>query len=58
MTKEKLKQQIEKTINEIDKCICLSNMREREIYDIQQILRDNGFIRNQDTNKWEIKEND
>ena len=54
---EELKAQIEKMINEIDKTMCLSNMREREIYDIQQIFRKYDFRRDSN-DKWEIKEND
>lgn len=54
ITKE-LKGQIEKTLNEVDKCMCLSNMKEREIYDIQEIFRQNGFKRN-DVDKWELVE--
>lgn len=49
------KQQIEKMINEIDKIMCLSNMREREIYDIQEIFRKYNFKRNSN-DKWEMKE--
>ena len=50
-----LKEQIEKMINEIDKTIITSNMREREIYDIQEIFRKYDFRRN-DNDKWELKE--
>lgn len=52
-----LKQQIEEMINEIDKTMCLSNMREREIYDIQEIFRKYNFRRDSN-NKWEMKENE
>lgn len=52
---EQLKEQIEKMINEIDKCMCLSNMREREIYDIQEIFREYNFRRDSN-DKWELKE--
>lgn len=52
---KELKQQIEKMINEIDKTMCLSNMREREIYDIQEIFRKYGYRRN-DSDKWELAE--
>lgn len=51
------KAQIEKMVNEIDKTMCLSNMREREIYDIQEIFRKYNFKRDSN-DKWEIKEND
>ena len=57
MKDEELKAQIEKMINEIDKTMCLSNMREREIFDIQEIFRKYNFRRNSN-DKWEIKEND
>ena len=50
-----LKKQIEKTLNEVDRYMCLSNMREREIYDIQEIFRQNGFKRDS-VDKWEIPE--
>lgn len=49
------KQQIEKMINEIDKTMVISNMREREIYDIQEIFRKYNFRRD-DNDKWELKE--
>ena len=51
----KLKAQIEKMINEIDKTMITSNMREREIYDIQEIFRKYNFRRDSN-NKWELKE--
>ena len=50
-----LEGQIEKMINEIDKTMVTSNMREREIYDIQEIFRKYDFRRN-DNDKWELKE--
>ena len=46
-------QMMEKMVNEIDKTMCLSNMRECEIYDIQEIFRKNGFKRNF-VNMWGI----
>lgn len=57
MTKEnaELKAQIEKMINEIDRTMVLSNMREYEICDIQDIFRKYGFKRNSN-DIWEIKE--
>jgi len=55
-TKE-LKEQIEKMVNEIDKTMVLSNMRECEICDIQDIFRKYGFKRN-GNDVWEIKENE
>lgn len=51
---KELEQQIEKMINEIDKTMCLSNMREREIFDIQEIFRKYNFRRNSN-DKWELK---
>ena len=54
VTKE-LQEQIEKILNEVDKYMCLSNMKEREIYDIQEIFRQNGFKRNS-ADKWELGE--
>lgn len=51
-----LEAQIENMINKIDKTMVLSNMRECEICDIQDIFRKYGFKRNE--GKWEIKEND
>lgn len=53
-TKE-LEAQIEKMVNEIDKTMVLSNMRECEICDIQDIFRKYGFKRN-GNDTWEIKE--
>ena len=50
-TKE-LEAQIEKMINEIDRTMVLSNMRECEICDIQDIFRKYGFNRNE--GKWEF----
>lgn len=50
-----LKAQIEKMVNEIDKTIVLSNIRECEICDIQDIFRKYGFKRNSN-DIWEIKE--
>lgn len=52
---KELEQKIEKMINEIDKTLILSTMREGEICDIQDIFRKYGFKRN-DNDKWEIKE--
>ena len=49
-----LQEQIEKMINEIDKTMVFSNMRECEICDIQNIFRKYNFRWNND--KWEIKE--
>lgn len=49
-----LKARIEKMVNEIDKTMVLSNMRECEICDIQDIFRKNGFKRNEE--KWELAE--
>ncbi len=50
----KLQERIEKMINEIDKTMVLSNMRECEICDIQDIFRKYGFKRNSN-GTWEIK---
>ena len=50
-----LQEQIENLINEIDKTMVLSNMREYEICDIQDIFRKYGFKRNSN-DIWEIKE--
>ena len=50
-----LKKRIEKMINEIDKTMIISNMREREIYDIQEIFRKYNFRRDSN-DKWELKE--
>ena len=51
----RLKAQIEKMINEIDKTMITSNMREREIYDIQEIFREYNFKRD-GNDKWELEE--
>ena len=51
----RLKAQIGEMINEIDKTMILSNMREREIYDIQEIFRKYNFRRDSN-DKWEFKE--
>ena len=48
-----LEVQIEKIINEIDKTMVLSNMRECEICNIQDIFRKYGFKRNS-KDVWEI----
>ena len=50
----RLEAQKENLINEIDKTMVLSNMRECEICDIQDIFRKNGFKRNE--GKWELAE--
>ncbi len=52
---KELEAQIEKMINEVDKTMVLSNMRECEIYDIQEIFRKYNFKRNSN-DIWEIKE--
>lgn len=53
---KELEEQIEKMINEIDKTMVLSNMRECEICDIQDIFRKYGFKRNSN-DTWEINKN-